>query len=801
MRSERTELAAEVKVAADAGGGAETEGTRGRSKRSLRRPAFVLRYWSFVILALPLAALACGFWLPNRLLTDGGAPMLNAPGANFAQEIEAMKLVTSRYQAVVATNTYLGESTAAELDEVRSALQASGRNGLEVERIVKAHANERAILESAVGAAAARTSWPAAAPTNSPPVLPPGSVRVVDALPAEFADYFEGAIAWHSGNTNLAVAAWERLLRRPAGERRFRSTWAAFMLGKARWETEPRRAIASFQQTRSLATNGFADRLGLAASSLGWEARVELRRGRFERAIDLYLEQVETGDPSALLSLRMAAGMALQENARSLQSLAVHPRAQRIITAYLVSGGASDPPVDVDNPVKEAVLKVLDQQTWIAAPTNGWHALESPALLWLDAVEKAGIRDLDSAEKLALAAYQAGYFDRAHRWLTHTREQPAARWLRAKLALRDGQFDEAAKLWAGLAREFPPASFNPATGTRAEPSANAAKSTVLLERLGIDEREGGPDAGRHLLGEWGALRLARREYVEALDAMLRGGYWTDAAYVADRVLTVDELKSYVDRAWPVSVRRKNGEGGVGDAAGEPGRVEGPDPSTEDEGGRDGGRARLSGQMPRGWLAWRLVRSGRPAEARAYFSTAELPVLDAYLHALQVRQERGRPAAERATILWSAAESVMASGLSVFTAPVETEWRVSGGFDYTNSPPARLMPVAGPIFLPATGDEVQRVRQTGATNAAWYFRYVAANLAWDAAVLMPDQKSETALVLWQAGTWLKVADPVAADRFYKALVRRCGRTLLGQEADRKRWFPSEEVARCMTYDAQ
>ena len=44
------------------------------------------------------------------------------------------------------------------------------------------------------------------------------------------------------------------------------------------------------------------------------------------------------------------------------------------------------------------------------------------------------------------------------------------------------------------------------------------------------------------------------------------------------------------------------------------------------------------------------------------------------------------------------------------------------------------------------------------------------------------------MLWQAGTWLKSRDPKAADRFYKALVRRCGTTRLGQEADRLRWFP-------------
>jgi hypothetical protein len=66
--------------------------------------------------------------------------------------------------------------------------------------------------------------------------------------------------------------------------------------------------------------------------------------------------------------------------------------------------------------------------------------------------------------------------------------------------------------------------------------------------------------------------------------------------------------------------------------------------------------------------------------------------------------------------------------------------------------------------------------------------VAAGYAWRAAEGMPDGDEETARVLATGGTWIKYLDPEAADRFYKALVRRCGATALGREADRRRWFP-------------
>ena len=59
---------------------------------------------------------------------------------------------------------------------------------------------------------------------------------------------------------------------------------------------------------------------------------------------------------------------------------------------------------------------------------------------------------------------------------------------------------------------------------------------------------------------------------------------------------------------------------------------------------------------------------------------------------------------------------------------------------------------------------------------------------EAANLLPDNHDETARILCIAGCWLKNRDPIAADVYYKALVRRCRKTALGAEADRLRWFP-------------
>jgi hypothetical protein len=110
---------------------------------------------------------------------------------------------------------------------------------------------------------------------------------VPSGLPPEFELYFRGALAWHSDKTNQARAAWQSLLRLPQAARPYRATWAAFMLGRSYAETERPRAVQYYQRVRELARAGFVDSLGLAAASVGWEAKAEYELGHYERAMDL----------------------------------------------------------------------------------------------------------------------------------------------------------------------------------------------------------------------------------------------------------------------------------------------------------------------------------------------------------------------------------------------------------------------------------------------------------------------------------------------------------------------------------
>lgn len=53
-------------------------------------------------------------------------------------------------------------------------------------------------------------------------------------------------------------------------------------------------------------------------------------------------------------------------------------------------------------------------------------------------------------------------------------------------------------------------------------------------------------------------------------------------------------------------------------------------------------------------------------------------------------------------------------------------------------------------------------------------------------LLPNHPS-LALLYNTAGQWISADSPKAADRFYQAMVRRCGKTPEGQAADAKHWF--------------
>jgi hypothetical protein len=278
-------------------------------------------------------------------------------------------------------------------------------------------------------------------------------------------------------------------------------------------------------------------------------------------------------------------------------------------------------------------------------------------------------------------------------------------------------------------------------------------------------------AAERLRGERGALSLARGDFTQALHLLIKNDYWRDAAYIAERVLTPDELKQYVDQHWQ-HVKKRD---------------EGKRPRS-----KYGYRPKRPGRAIRHLLARRLTRIGRWQEARPYYPRPLRDRLDAYIRAIRAGHDESRTRRERARQFWIAARIARHEGMQLLGSELTPDYAIYGGQFHLGSIDNRLKQRKGDTLSRALNKEMTRVNEHSVTpEKRFHYRYTACDHAWSAAQLLPDGKPITARILCLAGSWLKVDDPEYADRFYKAMVNRGRGTKLGQKADKRRWFPEIE----------
>jgi hypothetical protein len=662
---------------------------------------------------------ACGPSFPNWIL-GSDASVLEGPVVWF--RVELGKLAPSGAPPLPAKLGDAGpyeQTLATDLADLAAALPGQGA-------VLERYRGVRETLARYAEAREAWAQWDADTSYDPRPEQPaPPDLAVPPGLPGEFADYLQGAFAYHRGDGAAARSAWNRLLARPLAERRQRSTWAAYMLGRlATAEGDAKGATTWFAKTRELAGEGLPDSLGLAAASLGWEARAELDRKDHARALRLYLQQFQSGDPRAFQSLRTVLSGVLKDP-EALLPIARDREARQIMTSYVLSRWNRE---DWDGPL----------MTETARP-------------WLTALKAAQVSEVDGAERLAWVAYRAGDFAAASEWAGKAPAEPMSRWIRAKLLLREGKLAESEALLADVGRALPP---NPAI----EDDSLLWNAYYENAQLAIRPR---------LAGELGVVQLARGEYAAALDQLLRGGYWQDAAYVAERVMSLEELVKYVDATWPASLAAAyvpdEEKGWISLFAG----ISAP----PDE--------RIAHDL-RWLLARRLVRADRLEQANPYFPEAARP----HLYALVTSKKSGD--------LFRAACLTRHQGMNLQGTELEPDWFVyEGAYDPGSFAEKRANPEKNRLLRP-TPDETTRVaRSAPEPDKRFHYRYHAAELAWQAAAALPDGSPEKARLLAMGGTWLKAQDPTAANRFYKALVSCCGETDLGKEARQLKWFPDVE----------
>ena len=684
---------------------------------------------------------ACGPWFPNWLLIQGDQEILKAPSTHYKQELKRIRQDSSSMYKTVRSDKNEAEQTLdAALEDLRDSLMGSSMDQSRRAQVIEEH---RVARKSLLAYRKALHQWGAGSDTwlLKKPEPPAMSVpKVTEGLPTEFALYFEGAIAFHQSDFTKARSRWLKVLELPESQRRYRSIWAEFMLGKLDVDTHPDHALIRFRHVRSLVDQGFVDSLGLAASSLGWAARSHLRQSQYREAIDLYLEQLNTGDvPSADVSIRWTLDRAFRKGPRSFADLAQTPKIRRVVTAYLTSRHRS--PWDLHVPEEIELVNA-----------------------WVSAVEGATSEKDPLFELLALAVYQRGLYDLSERLLGQApRDGILSAWLRSKLLFRKGHIQAAMDMLTQVVEHFP----NPQDMDATLHDSGATRS-LIGDQPGLIYRSALSNGSDQPQGELGLHLLHRGDFIKAMDTLLRAGYWMDGAYVAERVLSLDELKEYVDRTWPALTSNASSLNGV--------RF-----STQEE---------TTHYRIRYLLARRLARENQDREATAYYPSKWREQHQLLAMNLRAGRSSAQPPALRAKALWDAARTTRYFGLELIATELGPDWAIhDGNFEEGVTLKARQSR-DGNTKLTPTKEELRRAAETRLEPfQRYHYRLRAADIAWNALQWMPDNELDTARAFCEAGDWIKNINPKAADRFYKALVRRCPDTEIGKAAEQLHWFPA------------
>lgn len=571
---------------------------------------------------------------------------------------------------------------------------------------------------------------------EKPDPAPPKPPEPAPEFASEFADYHRGALAAQRDGAEAAATAWKALLERPAAERHYRTVWAMYMLGRQaiddkNWDE----ARGWFAKARAAVRAGFADSLGLMSAADGWEAYAHLQEEHFDEAAKLYFRQLAGGDVSAVNSLRVVMSEVF-DGEDDLAPLVKDPIFQRLGTAGAVCGMG---------PFENPRFSPKDEKDL--------------GTRWLAALEAAGAKNVKDADRVAWMCYTLGDYARAQRWLARAdANAPYALWLRAKFALREGKVDAAAKLLATAVQKIP--------------------ADTAIEAYSVASETIPPRDCAH--GDLGLLRLSRSEFLAAFRLFLDGGLYSDAFYLADGVLTLEELKTFLEKEGPKL----------------------PKPPAEGEPDKRAWHYYYY-QHPEGELRQivgrRLVRMGRYAEARPWFDADTQMVLDQFIAQLDRAQRKGASKDDQRDGYWKAATIMTRHGadLADYFDPVSMAQRTSGRVVDTGRYPEFFLKYGkADRFVPALAkSEQQRLKANAKPELRRYYSsYLAADLGLRSAALMPDNEDATALRLNTIGHWLMEGDDAPADRVYQAIERRCAKTELGKAAIKRHWFvPDEDEA--------
>lgn len=240
--------------------------------------------------------------------------------------------------------------------------------------------------------------------------------------------------------------------------------------------------------------------------------------------------------------------------------------------------------------------------------------------------------------------------------------------------------------------------------------------------------------------EHGILELSRGDYLQAIALLTAAGseYWQDTAYIAERVLTLDELKSFVALHPVTTVPEKAQWHYFGDTAVE--------------------------VLLHHLTARRLMRAGEYQQAQDYFVDPELKQL------AKRYQDYAEAAASswtdnaKAEALFEQAKLAREHGLELLSFELAPDYQVFyGQFEpYEFDTKAPTLPLA----------ELQRVKSSASTYSnRFHYRQLAAELSAEAAQLVPHNSQAFAATLCHSTKWLLIRQPELAQGYYQQYLQQ------------------------------
>jgi hypothetical protein len=528
-----------------------------------------------------------------------------------------------------------------------------------------------------------------------------------EALPAELRFYTAGAVAFTQKDYGQAIHLFRQVLALPEDQQQQRRSWALYSLGRALLkqkvseqndQNQNTEVSALYSQLQQEVAAGLADPLQLAVASLGEQAKLAKQQGDWAGAIGLYAAQSrwsESGRASLLWLSKELAAMPDQE----LMPLVQIPAVAALLSRYLMTQFSALSYMEPEQ--LQRLLVVLNQVPDI---------------------------QLKNATQLATVAYQQGQFALVEQLLPHLDQTALAFTLQAKMALKAGDTAKAAEFYAKASKSFAPLAKQPDVAIQQDYYSKPSIAELQQQQY------------CRVQAEQGILELSRGDYLQAITLLTAAGmeYWQDTAYIAERVLTLEELISFTALHPVTAVPEKAQWHYFGDTPVE--------------------------VLLHRLTARRLMRAGEYLQAQDYFVDPELKQL-----AKRYQQHAEKAASSwtdnaKAQALFEQAKLAREHGLELLGFELAPDYQVFYGqfepYEFDAKTPA----------LPAA--ELQRLSSSGSTyNNRFHYRQLAAELSAEAAQLLPQNSQAFAATLCYSTKWLLIRQPELAKGFYQQYLQQ------------------------------